>query len=283
MAELLRGKPVADKIREEIAQSVSIYKAKGIEPKAAIVRVGNKPDDIAYERHVVSDCEKLGIATEKIYATFDISTEELMEIVERLNSDESIHGILIFRPLPAHIDYNSVCRAIKPEKDIDCMNPLNLEKLFIGDRTGIAPCTPEAVIELLKFYGYELRGKNVTVVNRSLVIGKPLAMLLLNEDATVTVCHSKTTELYKKTSSADIFISGIGTPRYFGAEYVSEKTTVVDVGINFENGKMYGDMNFEEVSAVAKAVTPVPGGVGSVTSMLLIKHIIKAVKLITGE
>lgn len=277
---LLKGKPVAEKIKENILQAVDDCKQNGKNlPKIAILRVGDRADDIAYEARVIKNCDELGMEAEVVNVDSNINIENFLKVLESLNEDEKIHGILVFRPLPKQLDMEKISRAIKPEKDIDCMSPINAEKIFTGDSTGIAPCTPEAVIEILKYYQYDLNGKNVAIVNRSMVLGRPLSMLFLSENATVTICHSKTENLPSVTSNADIVVTGVGRGKFFGPEYFSKDSIVIDVGINFEDGIMCGDVNFDLVSDQVAAITPVPGGVGTVTSMILLYHVIKAMNL----
>ncbi len=277
---LLKGKPVADRIKEEIIKTVAECRNYGAPiPKLAILRVGERSDDVAYESRVLKNCSELGIEAEVVAVDNNICMVDFMAVLDRLNEDPKTHGILIFRPLPQQLDMEVVSRGIKPEKDIDCMSPVNAEKLFTGDISGIPPCTPEAVIEMLKHYQYELSGKNVVIVNRSMVLGKPLAMLFLAENATVTICHSKTKNLPQVTSSADIVITGAGKSKFFGTDYFNKDSVIIDVGINMVDGSLCGDVDFEEVSESVAAISPVPGGVGTVTSMLLLSHVIKAMKL----
>jgi methylenetetrahydrofolate dehydrogenase (NADP+)/methenyltetrahydrofolate cyclohydrolase len=277
---LLKGKPVADRIREGIVKTVEERKANRQSlPKLAVLRVGERPDDIAYESRILKNCMELGIEAEVTLVDNNINMVNFLKTLQRLNDDPEIHGILVFRPLPAQLDMDTVSRSIRPEKDVDCMSPVNAEKIFIGDPSGIPPCTPEAVIEILKYYGYELAGKNVAVINRSMVLGRPLSMLFLAENATVTICHSKTKDLPKVTAGADVVVTGAGRAKFFGKEYFTEDSVVIDVGINLDNGSLCGDVDFEAVSDSVSAITPVPGGVGAVTSMLLLSHVIKAMKL----
>ena len=278
---LLKGKPVADKIKSEILDAVNDCRSSGKDlPKIAILRVGNRPDDIAYESRVLKNCTELGITAEVKEVDDNINMVNFMKELDQLNHDPKTHGILIFRPLPKQLDMDLISRSIKPEKDIDCMSPVNAEKIFIGDKSGIPPCTPEAVIEILKFYHYELSGKNVAIVNRSMVLGKPLSMLFLNENSTVTVCHSKTKNLSDVTAKADIVVTGAGKSKFFGKEFFTEDSVIIDVGINLDaENKICGDVDFEEVSESVAAISPVPGGVGTVTSMILLNHVIKAMKL----
>lgn len=277
MSIILYGKPVSENIKKNVSERAAAFKAaRGISPRLAILRAGDRPDDLAYEKRVLKLCNDVGIDTDVIAHPADVSHKVLRESLVSLNNNDHVHGILVFRPLPAQINETEICSTISPEKDIDCMNSENLKKIFTGDDSAIAPCTPEAVIEILKYYKYKLQGKNVVIVNRSLVLGKPLAMLFLNENSTVTICHSKTENLSDIIKNADIFISGIGAARYFDDSYISEKNIVIDVGINFSDGSMCGDIDFDAVSGAVQAVTPVPGGVGGVTSAILLRHLIEA-------
>lgn len=281
---LLKGKPVADKIKEDIIKTVEECRNSGTPlPKLAILRVGERADDVAYETRVLKNCAELGIEAEVTAVDNNISMGDFMKVLEGLNEDPEIHGLLIFRPLPRQLDTETISRAVRPDKDIDCMSPVNGSKIFTGDPDGIPPCTPEAVIELLKYYQYDLNGKNVAIVNRSMVLGKPLSMMFLAENSTVTICHSKTRDLPKVTSGADIVVTGVGKGKFFKRDYFSKDSVVIDVGINMENGNLCGDVDFDEVSEYAAAVTPVPGGVGTVTSMILLSHVIRAMKLQLGR
>ena len=278
---LLKGKPVADKIKSEILDAVNGCRNSGKDlPKLAILRVGNRADDIAYESRVLKNCTELGMEAEVKQVDNNISMTDFLEVLKQLNEDQKTHGILIFRPLPNQLDMELISRSIKPEKDIDCMSPVNAEKVFVGDKSGIPPCTPEAVIEILKFYQYELSGKNVAIVNRSMVLGKPLSMLFLNENSTVTICHSKTKDLSGVTLKADIVVTGAGKAKFFNEKFFSKESIIVDVGINLDaDNKLCGDVDFEDVFESVASISPVPGGVGTVTSMILLNHVIKAMQL----
>lgn len=275
---LLKGKPVADQIKQEIINAVNECKKLGSDrPKLAILRAGERPDDIAYEARVLKNCAELGIEAEVKAIDNKTDMVNFIEILNQLNNDPKIHGILVFRPLPEQLDTELINHSINPEKDIDCMNPINAEKVFTGDKSGFPPCTPEAVVEILKFYQYDLTGKNIVIVNRSMVLGKPLAMLLLNENSTVTICHSKTKNLKETAARADIVVTGTGSAKFFNKEYFTKDSVVIDVGINVdEEGKLCGDVDFGEVSETVDAITPVPGGVGAVTSMILLRHVIRS-------
>lgn len=278
---LLKGKLVADKIKLEITDAINECKRFGRDlPKLAILRVGSRPDDIAYEARVLKNCAELGIAVDVHEIDQHVDMKSFLEVLQQVNEDRKTHGILVFRPLPDQLDMELISRMIKPEKDIDCMSPINAEKIFTGDRRGISPCTPEAVIRILQDYQYDLTGKKVVIINRSMVLGKPLAMLFLHENATVTICHSKTKQLEKIVSEADIVVTGAGKAKNFGKEFFAKNSIVIDVGINLDGeNKLCGDVDFDQVSEAVQAITPVPGGVGTVTSMVLLKHVIQAMEI----
>ncbi len=270
---------MADAIKADVAARAEALRAAGKKPLLAILRAGDREDDIAYEKRVVKNCRQVHIDAKTVRFSEDVSHDVFMDALKELSADSDVHGILVLRPLPAQVNSDEVGAAISPRKDVDCMNPENLRKVFTGDASGVSPCTPEAVIELLKFYGHTIRGKNVVIANRSLVLGKPLSMLFLREDATVTVCHSRTENLAGIAAGADIFVSGIGKPKFFGKEYVSPDMTVIDVGINFTEEGMCGDMKYEEVCDIVSSINPVPGGVGTITSAILLRHLIESVEL----
>ncbi|HHZ00271.1 MAG TPA: bifunctional 5,10-methylenetetrahydrofolate dehydrogenase/5,10-methenyltetrahydrofolate cyclohydrolase [Sedimentibacter sp.] len=277
MGELLKGKPVADAIAKEVKDRVQELKAKNIQPKLMIVRVGERPDDISYEKAAIKRMQGCGIDSQVVLLPADISQNDFIEKLKSVNNDESVHGILLFRPLPGQIDESIVKHIISPEKDIDCFNPANVAKIVEGDKTGFAPCTPRAAMEILKYYKVELKGKRAVVIGRSLVVGKPMAMLLLEEDATVTICHSKTPELSKLTSEADILVAAIGRARMIKDDFIKEGAVVIDVGINVDrDGNICGDVDTERCREKASLITPVPAGVGSVTTAVLAKHVLKA-------
>lgn len=279
MAVILKGKPVADAIKDNLIKDIEKLKEKGITPTLAVVRVGNRTDDVSYENSIIKRCSTMGIETKLVTLDLNISMEEFAYTLEGINKDKNIHGILTFRPFPKHLDAEFINSLINTEKDSDCMNPVNLEKLFEGKMDGIVPCTPEAVMEILKFYGYNLQGKNVAVINRSMVVGKPLSMMLLAENATVTICHSKSKNLAEITSKADIVITAIGRANMLDNSYFNSDSVVIDVSINDDGeGKICGDVNFEAVKEYVAAITPVPGGVGSVTTNLLLKHVVESCK-----
>lgn len=280
MGEVIKGKPVADKISEELVQEIEALKGKGIEPKLTIVRVGARPDDLAYERGALGRCKKVGITTEVKELAEDITQDDFVKELEKLNDDKAVNGILIFRPLPEQLDESVIKYVISPEKDVDCLSPVNVGKMTEGDKTGFPPCTPTAVMEILKYYEVDLEGKDCAIIGASMVVGKPAALLLLNENATISVCHIFTKDSAKVASQAEVVVVGVGVPKLVKENWIGEGAVVIDVGINVdEEGNLCGDVDFEGVKDKAAMITPVPGGVGSVTTSILAKHVVKACKL----
>lgn len=277
--QIIKGKPVADQISDNLIKEVNELVKEGINPKLAIVRVGAKGNDLAYERGALKRCQTIGIGTEVIELSEDTTQEEYEKVLRNLNENKDIHGILCFRPLPKQLNEEEIKYVISPEKDVDCFSPINSAKIMEGDISGFPPCTPTAVVEILKHYNVELQGANVAVLGRSMVVGKPAAMLLLNENATVTICHSRTKDLEKITSKADIVVAAVGRAKMVKENFVKEGAVVIDVGINVdENGNLCGDVDTSDVFDKASMITPVPAGVGSVTSSILAKHVVKACK-----
>ena len=278
MAELLKGAPVAKKLTAELAERAESLRGVGVVPTLAIVRVGEREDDLSYERGALKRCEKVGIDARRIVLGADASQGDLMDAIGRINADRAIHGCLVFRPLPKHLDEQAVSQALDPAKDVDCMTPSSLLSTLTGAGAGYAPCTAEAVIQLLDHYGVELDGANVVVVGRSLVIGRPVAAMLTVRNATVTMCHTHTRDLAAVCRRADIVVAAAGHARMLGADAFALGQTVVDVGINWDEqaGKLVGDVDFDAAEPVVNAITPVPGGVGSVTTAMLAKHVIEA-------
>ena len=280
MGEIIKGKPVGDALSEILKGECEALVKEGIQPKLAILRVGAKPNDLSYERGALKKCDTIGIVAEVTELSEDTTQEQYIEALEKLNKDSSVHGILTFRPLPKGIDEEVIKNVISPEKDVDCFSPMNTAKLMEGDKTGFPPCTTTAVVEILKHYNVPLKGANVVVLGRSMVVGKPVSMLLLGENATVTICHSKTQDLAKVCSQADVLVAGVGRARMVTSDYIKEGAVVIDVGINAkpEGGGICGDVDTDDVVEKASMVTPVPAGVGSVTTSILAKHVIKACK-----
>lgn len=280
MGEIIKGKPVGDALSEVLKGECEALVKEGIQPKLAILRVGAKPNDLSYEKGALKKCEIIGITTEVTELPDGTTQDQYIETLQKLNDDSSVHGILTFRQLPEGIDEEVIKNVIAPEKDVDCFSPMNTAKLMEGDKTGFPPCTPTAVVEILKHYNVPLKGANVVVLGRSMVVGKPVSMLLLGENATVTICHSKTKDLPKVCADADVLVAGVGRARMVTADYVKEGAVVIDVGINAkpEGGGICGDVDTDDVVGKASMVTPVPAGVGSVTTSILAKHVIKACK-----
>lgn len=279
MAELLKGKAVADSLTEKNIKAVENLKADGIVPTLAIMRVGENPSDLSYERGALKRAENTGVAVKQFIYDADIVQEELLSEIEKINKDDSIHGVLIFRPLPKHIDDKAVCDTLAPSKDMDGITSGSMAGVFMDSGEGYPPCTAAACMEIMDHYGVELQGKKVTVMGRSLVIGKPVAMMAMKKNATVTVCHSKTEiEDFKAAGrNADIVIAALGKAKMVDKERLGENQVIIDVGINVdEDGKLCGDVDFDAAEPKAAMITPVPGGVGSVTTAVLMKHVIEA-------
>ncbi len=281
MGMKLEGKPVVQELREALKERIQALGARGVTPAILILRVGNREDDISYERGILKGCEALGIKSLVTPLSADITMKELIKEIETANKDPEIHGIMLFRPLPDHLDQGIISKVIDPRKDIDCMSPENLEKVFEGGASGYAPCTPKAVVEMLKGHQIPLKGANIVIAGRSMVVGKPLAMLLLREDATVTVCHSKTKDMPAVTRNADIVVAAIGKARFMNSDFFNPDSVVIDVGINDAgDGKICGDVDFERVIDQVKAITPAVGGVGSITTTILLSHAVQACEML---
>ncbi len=279
MAKVLKGAPVVEALNEQMTREIEELKQQGILPTLAIVRVGERGDDIAYERGAMKRCEKVGVSVKQVLLPADCTEESLIDTIKELNQDASVHGVLLFRPLPKYMNDDKVRNTLAPEKDVDGITDLSLAGVFAGVDTGFAPCTAQACMEILDFYGVDPKGKNAVVVGRSLVVGKPAAMMLLGKHATVTVCHTRTTDMPKECRRADIMIVCAGRAKIVDKEYFAEGQIVVDVGINvLEDGSMCGDAHFEDAQDIVEAITPVPGGVGTVTTSVLVKHVVKAAK-----
>jgi methylenetetrahydrofolate dehydrogenase (NADP+)/methenyltetrahydrofolate cyclohydrolase len=277
MAELLKGAPVAKRIEGGLALRIEALAAQGIRPGLAILRLGENPGDLAYEGMVARKCSRMGIPWKVIALPKDTPQERLLSEIDALNGDRSTHGILLFRPLPAHLDDPLVRGALSPEKDMDGLTGASLAGVFAGKGRGFPPCTAQACLEILDHYGVELAGKRVVVIGRSLVVGKPLAMLLLSRDATVTICHRQTPDLPSICREAEVLIVSAGRAGLVGGEFLSPGQTVIDVGINVrEDGSLTGDVEAEAALRIVKALSPVPGGVGTVTASVLLKHLVTA-------
>ncbi len=278
MKRELLGKPVTEKMDQYTKEEQEKLVAEKKDKTLAILRVGEKPDDVYYENSAVKKAEKLGIVAERVTLPVDSSQEEIEKAVLGLNSDDKIGGVLVLRPLPKTVDEDKIINLLDPNKDLDGITDISMARTY-ADKKGFSPCTAKAVMEMLKFYEIPVEGKNVVVLGRSLVIGKPVAMMVTKENGTVTICHSRTKDLPEVVKKADIVISSMGRAKMLGAEYFSSGQVVVDVGINNdEDGNMCGDVDFENVKDIVDEISPVPRGVGNVTTSILMSHLIEAAK-----
>lgn len=279
MAQLLKGKEVSARIKSELKTEVEKLKEQGVQAGLAVIIVGDDPASQVYVRNKERACEECGIYSEKYELSAETSQEELLSLIETLNKKNSISGILVQLPVPKHIDEETIINAIDPKKDVDAFHPVNVGKIMVGNYNFV-PCTPAGVMELIKESGIDVSGKECVVVGRSNIVGKPQAMLLLHQNGTVTICHSRTKNLEEKTKQADILVAAVGIPNFIKGNMIKKGAVVIDVGINrMENGKLCGDVEFETAENVAGAITPVPGGVGPMTIAMLMKNTVKAAVL----
>ena len=278
MAEIIDGKMTAQKIKNNLREEVEELKSKGINPKLAVIMVGNDPASKVYVKNKSIACNEIGVEYEEYLLHETTTMDELLELINKLNNDKSVNGILLQSPIPRNLDINEAFKAIKPEKDVDGFNPYNVGKLCLGQDTFVS-CTPNGIIELLEEYNIDIEGKNAVVVGRSNIVGKPMMQCLLNKNATVTICHSRTRDLKAETNMADILVVAIGKEKFIKEDMVKDGAVVIDVGINrMENGKICGDVDYDEVSKKASYITPVPGGVGPMTIAMLMNNVVKAAK-----
>ncbi|MFZ3170716.1 MAG: bifunctional 5,10-methylenetetrahydrofolate dehydrogenase/5,10-methenyltetrahydrofolate cyclohydrolase [Carboxydocellales bacterium] len=285
MAERLVGKAVADAMKEELTKKVEVLKAKGITPKLGIIRVGARPDDLFYEGGAKKTCESIGMSYEVFEYPVDIQQGAFEQAVTEVGANQGVHGILMFAPLPKHLDDRKIRALIPVEKDVDCLTLGSAAKVFADDLTGFPPCTPTACMDILHYYNIPIKGKKCVVLGRSLVVGKPVAMLLLREHGTATICHSRTENLPDVCKDADILIAAVGRAKMVKANFVKPGQVVIDVGINEDPdnaGKYCGDVDYAEVEPIVDKITPVPGGVGSVTTVVLCKQTIMACEMQNG-
>lgn len=279
MAVIIDGKKVSADVKQSVADEVAQLKQKGVVPGLAVIIVGDDPASRVYVNNKKKACAACGIYSEEYALGADTTQEELMALVEKLNAKDDIDGILCQLPLPKHLDEKQVINAISPLKDVDAFHPENVGAIMIGDYSFL-PCTPAGVMELLKSEGIEIKGKRCVVIGRSNIVGKPMAMLLLHQHGTVTVCHSRTVDLPSVTREADILVAAVGIPKFVKGDMVKKGAAVIDVGMDRdENGKLCGDVDFESVEPVAGYITPVPGGVGPMTIAMLMKNTLKAAKI----
>ena len=281
MAEIIDGKLVSSEMRAQTAKEVAYLKSEyGIVPGLAVILVGNNPASAVYVRNKRKACKDIGINSYEINLPIDVSEDELLDNIKKLNADPNVHGILVQLPLPKHINEQKIISAIDVNKDVDAFHPSNVGRIFIGNYTFL-PCTPAGIVDLLDYYGICVEGKRCVVVGRSNIVGKPMAHLLLERNGTVTVCHSRTPELSEYTKEADILIVAIGRPEFISADMVKPGAVVIDVGINrTSEGKLVGDVDFDSVSKVASYLTPVPGGVGPMTITTLLKNTVRAASMV---
>lgn len=275
-----RGMPVVKAIAEDVTTRMEVLAKKNIVPTLAVVRVGEREDDLSYERGLTKRFDSVGAKVVVKVLPLDVPQEKLEAVITECNEDDTIHGILLFRPLPKHINEKEVCELVSARKDVDCMTLINTAHTFMQDGKGHEPCTAQAVMEMLNYYGYDLTGKKAVVVGRSMVVGKPLAMMLQKKNATVTMCHTKTTNLAKECLDADIICAAAGVPKMITAEYMTEGQVIIDVGINVVDGVLCGDVDYEAAREKAAFATPVPGGVGTVTTSVLLLHTLKSAESI---
>ena len=280
MAVLLTGKEVSNAVTERVAEGVKTLAQSGITPTLAILRVGERPDDLSYERSAIKVAATLGIEVRSIVLPADATQEQIEAAIDGINDDASIHGCLMFRPLPKGIDETALCNRLDARKDMDGIGLSSLAGIFAGTGQGYAPCTAQACIEICDYYNVPVQGKRVVVIGRSLVIGKPVSMLFLQRNATVTICHSRSENLAEITREADVVVCATGRAKAYDARYFSAGQTVIDVGINVDDqGNLCGDVDFDSVEPIVATITPVPRGVGSVTTALLMEHVVKAASM----
>lgn len=278
MAELMDGKALAQKIREGVKEDVEKLKQEGINPKLSVIMVGNDSASVVYVKNKSNACKKAGIEFDEYLLPEETTEDELIELIEKLNNDDSVHGILLQSPVPRHINIDRAFDTISPKKDVDGFNAVNVGKLCIGQDCFIS-CTPYGIMKILEEYNIDPRGKRAVVIGRSNIVGKPMAQCLLAKDATVTICHSKTQNLGEVVKEADIVVAAIGKPNFITGDMIKEGAVVIDVGINrMEDGKLIGDVNFEEAKEKASYITPVPGGVGPMTIAMLVANVVKAAR-----
>ena len=278
MATILSGKTVSARIKENLKKEVEELKAKGILPGLAVIIVGEDPASKVYVGRKEAMCEELGMHSEKFALPESTTQEELIALVEKLNCDDKIHGILVQLPLPRHLDEKAVINTINPKKDVDAFHPVNVGKIMIGDYDFV-PCTPAGIMELIAESGVTVEGKTCVVVGRSNIVGKPMSMLLLHQNGTVTTCHSRTKNISEVTKSADILVAAVGKANFITKDMVKPGAVVIDVGMNrLDDGRLVGDVDFENVEKIAGAITPVPGGVGPMTIAMLMKNTFTAAK-----
>ena len=290
MAKQLLGKEVNEALVAALQTRTAALKEKGITPTLGIIRLGENPSDLSYEKGATKRAEEVGVAVKNYILPEDASKEDVLKVIDEVNADETVHGVLMFRPLPKHLknDQDEICNRLDPKKDVDSMTHMSNAGVFEGQDLGYAPCTPAACMEILDHYGIDCKGKNAVVIGRSLVVGKPAAMMLMAKNATVTICHTKTVNTAEICKNADIIVTAAGVLGSLTRDFVSENQVVIDVSMNWNpekitskgKGGMSGDCVFDEVEPIVGAITPVPGGVGAVTTSVLMKHVVEAAEKI---
>ena len=290
MAKLLLGKEVNEALVAALQARTAALKEKGVQPTLGIIRLGENPSDLSYEKGATKRAEEVGVAVKNYILPEDASKEDVLKVIDEVNADDSVHGVLMFRPLPKHLknDQDEICNRLSPKKDVDSMTHMSNAGVFEGQDLGYAPCTPAACMEILDHYGIDCKGKNAVVIGRSLVVGKPAAMMLMAKNATVTICHTRTVNTAEICKNADIIISAAGVLNSLTRDFVREGQIVIDVSMNWNpekitskgKGGMSGDCVFDEVEPIVEAITPVPGGVGAVTTSVLMKHVVEAAEKI---
>ncbi len=280
MADILKGGPVTENLNRRMASEAVRLRERSVVPTLAILRVGERSDDLSYEAGAMKRCRSVGVEVKNVILPKDVDSKTFFDTVEQLNNDSHVHGILMLRPLPEQLDGEKARQMLNPEKDIDGCTDASLAGVFTNTELGFPPCTAQAAMEILDYYGINCTGKNAVVIGRSLVVGRPVSMMLMHKNATVTICHTKTANMAEVTKEADILIVCSGKMESIGKEYLREGQTVIDVGIgwNEEKGKLCGDVKFDEAEKIVSAVTPVPGGVGTVTTSVLVSHVIEAAR-----
>jgi len=278
MAEILKGADVVSALNSKMITDIAALGKKGITPTMAMIRVGERVDDVSYERTAIKRCETIGVAVKSIVLPENVKQSELLRNVMDLNADKGVHGIVLFRPLPSHLSDEAIRAVLKPEKDVDGITDISLAGIFTGSGSGFAPCTAQACMEILDHFKIDCNGKRAVVIGRSLVVGKPVAIMLLSRNATVTVCHTRSVDIPSIARNSDILIAATGQMESITKEYFSPGQIVLDVGINWneEKGMLCGDAKFDDAEPIVSAITPVPGGVGTVTTSVLASHVVKA-------
>ena len=280
MATILKGAAVVDAMKETMLADVAALSAKGVTPTLAILRVGERPDDVSYEKGATKRCETVGVAIKNVILPADATQDDMLKSVEMLNNDKDVHGVLLFLPMPKHIDEKAVRAALAPEKDVDGITDGSMAGVFTGNGKGYPPCTAQACMEILDFFKIDCTGKRAAVIGRSLVVGRPAAIMLQQRNATVTMCHTKTVDMPSIVRNAEIVIVAAGKIRAINKDYFSPGQVVIDVGINWDDAanKLAGDVDFDEAEPIVDSITPVPGGVGTVTTSVLVSHVVDAAK-----